>query len=96
MLSEFGLEKSVERGREGGVQGFGEDCLWYYTIRLKETLKTRYKCSKPRETHFDQVDNHIPLTAVADQVAREVVYESVVQRSIRELNRQLKIVVALV
>jgi hypothetical protein len=42
------------------------------------------------------VDNHVPLTSVTDEVVRKEVNQSVIKRKFCVLNGKLKVIVALV
>lgn len=47
-------------------------------------------------THLDEVDNHIPLATVADEVSRQVANQPVVNGSVGKLDGVLQEVVAFV
>lgn len=46
--------------------------------------------------HLKNVYDHVPLTAVADETARELVYNAIVQRLVRKLDSLLQVIVGLV
>ena len=48
------------------------------------------------KTHLDEVHDHVPLTAVTDEVPREVVDQPIIDGLIGELDSVLQEVVALV
>ena len=45
---------------------------------------------------FNQVDNHVPLTTIANEVVREVTDESVINGEVCVLNHELKVIVGFV
>ena len=45
---------------------------------------------------LQKVDNHVPLTTVANQVTSKVINKSIIQRLIGVLNRKFKIIITLV
>lgn len=47
-------------------------------------------------TYLEQVDNHVPLTTIADKVVSEEINQSVINRSVGILNREFEVIVGLV
>jgi hypothetical protein len=49
-----------------------------------------------RKAYLEQVDSHVPLTAVANEIIREEVDQAVINRQVCVLDRKLKVIIGLV
>jgi hypothetical protein len=49
-----------------------------------------------RKAYLEQIDNHVPLTAVANEVIREEVDQAIIDGQVRILDRKLEVIVRLV
>ena len=54
-------------------------------------MKYDYDC-----THFDEVDNHVPLPAIRNKVLRDEVHHTVLQNSVRSRDDILQVIIAFV
>ena len=48
------------------------------------------------ERYLKDIDDHIPLTAIADEVIRQKVHQTVIKRLVGVLNGEFEVVVGLV
>jgi hypothetical protein len=49
-----------------------------------------------RKAYLKQVDSHVPLTAVANEIIRKEVDQAVINRQVCVLDRKLEVIVGLV
>ena len=47
-------------------------------------------------THFEEIDDHVPLSAVADEIATKEIDETIIEREVCVLKRELKVIIRLV
>lgn len=66
--------------------------------RRRTSVITVRKASdiEQHDTHLKEVDNHVPLASVADEVGREMRDEPVVDGQVGVLDHELEVVVGLV
>ena len=51
---------------------------------------------KGKHIYLQKIDSHVPLTAIADDIARQMAHETVVERDVGMLDRQLEVIIGLV
>jgi hypothetical protein len=47
-------------------------------------------------THFEEIDDHVPLPTVADKIATEEIDEAIIEGKVCVLKRELKVIIGFV
>lgn len=97
MFAELSLKKLVQWPSLRGVSRLRINGLWNHAIVLSQN-RISVNAILPSNTirHLKQVDDHVPLATVADQITREVSNEAIIEWTAGFLDRQLKVIIGLV
>ena len=97
VFAKLGLEQLVQDPGGGGGVRFGTEGFRNHPVSLYgRWLVCLGEVSYILMTYLEDVDGHVPLTAVADGTDRQEVYQPVIDRFVSVLDGKLEVIVSLV